>query len=111
MLLELLLELDDMFKHEFLLGGVLTVGHRGRLLLFELAAALQLLVYHVFAALEEFVQLVVHLGLHFKIIELIHILNLSLPCQSRCNLDAAHFQRSSCSLLSSFDPNPKLSWL
>lgn len=66
MLLELLLELDDMFQDEFLLGGVLSIGDSRSLLLFELSAALELLVDDVLPPLEELQQLVVHLSLHLK---------------------------------------------
>jgi hypothetical protein len=66
-LLELLLELDDVLQHQFLLGRVLPVGHRRPLLVLELAAPLQLLVYHVLPPLEELPQLAVGLALHLKI--------------------------------------------
>ena len=66
-LVVLLFELDDMFEDEFLLGGVLLVGHAGSLLLLELLAALELLVVDHFAPLQKLNELVVHLALHFEI--------------------------------------------
>lgn len=66
MLLELFLELDDMLEDQFLLGGVLAVGNSRTLLVLVLTTPLQLLVYHVFPALEEFAQLTIGFALHFK---------------------------------------------
>lgn len=66
-LLELLLELDHMLQHQLLLGRVLAVGHHGRLLVLELAAALDLLVDDHLPAVEELQQLLVCLALHLKI--------------------------------------------
>ena len=65
MLLELLLELDDMLQHQFLLRCVLLVGHRRRLLVLELAAPLDLLVDDHLAAVEELQELLVGLALHY----------------------------------------------
>jgi hypothetical protein len=52
-LLELLLELDDVLQHQFLLRCVLLVGHPRPLLVLELTTTLQLLVDHVLPSLEE----------------------------------------------------------
>lgn len=67
-LLELLLELDHMLQHQLLLRRVLPVRHPRRLLLLELPATLQLLVYHVLPPLEELPELAVSLALHLNTI-------------------------------------------
>ncbi len=67
-LLELLLELDDMFEHQFLLGSIFLVGDGGSLLVLEVSATLVLLVDHHLPPLEELLQLLVCLALHLKII-------------------------------------------
>jgi hypothetical protein len=52
-LLELLLELDHVLEDQLLLRSVLAVSDARSLLLLELAATFQLLVYHVLTTLEE----------------------------------------------------------
>jgi hypothetical protein len=53
MLLELLLELNDMFQDKFLLGSVLSIRHSWALLLLKLSAALELFIDDVLPPLEE----------------------------------------------------------
>lgn len=63
-----LLELDHVFEDQLFLGRVFLVTEPWILLLLELPAAFELLVYDLFPAIEEFQELVVHLTLHFQII-------------------------------------------